>query len=116
MNGISDMVHNPALARINKDESLETPGQYSIFDYIVTHEPDLHIKNFSPVQGIRGWAGVKSQILQIKKAVLQGDWPFFLPGKKEALTTYASRVLPLQPRLDELVWIMRNKKRTGEHV
>lgn len=116
MNGISDMVHNTALARISKDETLETPGQYSVFDYIVTHQPDLHTKNFQPVQGIRGWAGIKSQIPHFKKAILQMDWAFFAPRTGEAVTAYVSRVLPLQPRLDELVWIMRNKKRTGTHV
>ena len=116
MNGISDMVHNTALARISKDETLETAGQYSVFDYIVTHQPDLHAKNFLPVQAIRGWAGIKSQIPQFKKAIFQRDWAFFAPSKGEALTTYVSRVLPLQPRLDELVWIMRNRKRTGIHV
>lgn len=116
MNGISDMVHNRALARVSKDETLETPGQYSVFDYIITHEPDLHEKNFLPVQGIKGWAGLRSQIPQIKKALLGGDASFFVPSKNEAFTSYVARILPLQPRWEELVWIMRNKQRTGKHV
>lgn len=116
MNGISDMVHNPSLARISKDESLGDPGQYSVFDYIVTHEPDLHLKNFAVVQGIKGWAGVKSQIPSLKKALLRRDWPYFLPAQSEGFSKYVSRVIPLQPRIEELVWIMRNNKRRKESV
>lgn len=116
MNGISDMVHNPALAVVSKDEYLESPGQYSVFDYIVTHEPDLYLKNFSIVQGIRGWAGAKLQISSLKKAALQRDWSFLVPRKGEAAIEYILRISPLRPRIEELVWIMRNKKRTGKHV
>lgn len=111
MNGISDMVHNPSLALISKDESLETPGRYSVFDYIVTHEPDLYTKDFRKVQGIKGWAGVRSQTRGFVKALQRRDLSFFAPRKGEALSRYLARVMPLQPRIEELVWIMRNSKR-----
>lgn len=114
MNGISDMVHNPSLARISKDESLTDAGQYTVFDYIVTHEPQLHSKAFNVVQGIKGWAGVRSQIPSLKKALTRRDWRFFLPAQSEGVPHYLSRVLPLQPRIEELVWIMRNKKRRSK--
>jgi hypothetical protein len=111
MNGISDMAHDETISRVSKDETLQDPGQYTVFDYIITHEPELYTRAFDPIQTIRGWAGFKVQLPRLLKAARQGEIDYFLPRSKEGLSTYLSRIFPVQPRLDELVWIMENRKR-----
>ena len=112
MTGTSNVLHRHDLARYDKDETLKTPEQYEMkgYDYLVTHEPQLHAKGFEIVQGIRGWAGVRPQLGPLKAAMSKRSIAPLLKGKGERLSQWKGRVTPLRPQMEEQLWIMRNRR------
>ena len=111
MTGASNFLQDRRLAQFDKDESLTSASQYKGYDYLVTHDPAFHSKLFEVIYPIRGWAGITLQLRQWKDALARRNAAGLRRQASESYNAWLARVFPAMPRLDDQVWIMRNRNR-----
>lgn len=111
MTGASNMLHRPQLAIFDKDENIapEDAKKYGQrYNWLLSHEPELHNGRFEVVDSIEGWAGLQLQIKQWK-GLLSGKRRFMKRRKAESIAEWLLRLAPIRPRIQKQVYILRKK-------
>lgn len=112
MTGASNLLHLTGLT-YNRNESLTEASQYTDFDYVLTHEPrQLSGLEFEAVDTVKGWAGLQLQISQWKEVVRRRNLQNVSKTGEESLVEWIARIAPVRLRIEDQVWVLKNRKNT----